>query len=154
MRISNIRQPVGRSLAGRWRKWAALGRAFSTRGLHRDQYERQCQWVVHFYNGRSPVEQWIKEEKYALNWTRLSWKNLVSNQMRFAFFVMAYNLAGNFLRRLVLPREIRHWSLCTLPTKLIKIGAKVVRHSRYITFQMAEGVVSGKLFAEILLRIK
>ena len=39
-------------------------------------------------------------------------------------------------------------------TKLIKIGAKVVRHSRYITFQMAEVAVSRKLFAEILLRIE
>ena len=108
--------------------------------------------VVRFYNGRGTAEQWIKEGKYALNWTRLSCKNFVSNQVRLALFVLAYNL-GNFLRRLVLPREIRHWSLRTLLTKLIKIGAKVVRHSRYITFQMAEVAVSGKLFAEILLRI-
>ena len=28
--------------------------------------------VVHFYNGRGTAEQWIKEGKYALNWTRLS----------------------------------------------------------------------------------
>ena len=108
--------------------------------------------VVRFYNGRGTAEQWIKEGKYALNWTRLSCKNFVSNQVRLALFVLAYNL-GNFLRRLVLPREIRHWSLCTLLAKLIKIGAKVVRHSRYITFQMAEVAVSGKLFAEILFRI-
>ena len=109
--------------------------------------------VVRFYNGRGTAEQWIKEGKYALNWTRLSCKNFVSNQVRLALFALAYNL-GNFLRRLVLPREIKHWSLRTLLTKLIKIGAKVVRHSRYITFQMAEVAVSRKLFAEILLRIE
>lgn len=109
--------------------------------------------VVSFYNGRGTAEQWIKEGKYALNWTRLSCKNFVSNQVRLAFFVLAYNL-GNFLRRLVLPREIKHWSLRTLLTKLIKIGAKVVRHSRYVTFQMAEVAVSRKIFAEILLRIE
>ena len=109
--------------------------------------------VVHFYNGRGTAEQWIKEGKYALNWTRLSCKNFVSNQVRLALFVLSYNL-GNFLRRLALPQEIRHWSLRTLLTKLIKIGAKVVRHSRYFTFQMTEVAVSRKIFAEILLRIE
>ena len=86
--------------------------------------------VVHFYNGRGTAEQWIKEGKYALHWTRLSCKRFVSNQVRLGLFVLAYNL-GNFLRRLVLPRKIKHWSLRSLLVKLIKIGAKVVRHNRY-----------------------
>ncbi len=34
--------------------------------------------------------------------------------------------------------------------KLIKIGAKVVRHGRYITFQLAEVAASRALFDEIL----
>ncbi len=38
-----------------------------------------------------------------------------------------YNLA-NFMRTLALPAEVEHWSLTTLREKLIKIGAKVVRH--------------------------
>jgi len=109
--------------------------------------------VVHFYNGRGTAEQWIKEGKYALNWTRFSCKQFDSNEVRLALFVLAYNL-GNFLRRLALSREIKHWSLRTLLMKLIKIGAKVVRNSRYVTFQMAEVAVSKKLFAEILLRIE
>ena len=86
--------------------------------------------VVHFYHGRGSAEQWIKEGKYALHWTRLSCKRFVSNQVRLGLFVLAYNL-GNFLRRLVLPRKIKHWSLRSLLVKLIKIGAKVVRHNRY-----------------------
>ena len=65
---------------------------------------------------------------------------------------LAYNL-GNFLRRLVLPRRIKHWSLRTLLTKLIKIGAKVVLHSRRVTFQMAEVAVSPEVRAELLSRI-
>ncbi|MFC1606719.1 IS1380 family transposase [Candidatus Latescibacterota bacterium] len=109
--------------------------------------------VVHFYNGRGTAEQWIKEGKYALNWTRLSCKRFVSNQVRLWLFVLAYNL-GNFLRRLVLPRKIKHWSLRSLLVKLIKIGAKVVRHSRYVTFQMAEVAIDKKLFAEILALIE
>ena len=109
--------------------------------------------MVRFYNKRGTAEQWIKEGKYALNWTRLSCKQFDSNRVRLGLFVLAYNL-GNFLRRLALPREIKHWSLRTLLTKLIKIGAKVVRHSKYLTFQMSEVSVSKKLFAEILLRIE
>ncbi len=34
--------------------------------------------------------------------------------------------------------------------KLIKIGAKVVSHSRYVAFQMAEVAITRNLFAEIL----
>ena len=87
-----------------------------------------------------------------LNWTRLSCKRFVANQVRLALFVMAYNL-GNFLRRFALPKKVKHWSLRSLLVKLIKIGAKVVRSSRYTTFQMAEVAVSKDIFAEILARI-
>jgi len=108
--------------------------------------------VVKFYNKRGTAEQWIKEGKYALNWTRLSCHDFVDNQVRLQLFALAYNL-GNFLRRLVLPNKIRDWSLRTLQVKLIKIGAKVVKHSRYVIFQMAEVMVSKSLFHEILERI-
>jgi Transposase DDE domain group 1 len=50
---------------------------------------------------------------------------------------LAYNL-GNFLRTLATPEPIKDWSLTTLKEKLIKIGAKVVSHGRYVVFQMAE----------------
>ncbi len=61
----------------------------------------------------------------------------------------AYNL-GNFPRILALPEVVEHWSLTTLRNKLIKIGAKVVRHGRYVTFQLAEVAISSALFAEFL----
>ena len=66
-----------------------------------------------------------------------------------ALFALAYNLA-NFLRRLALPGEIGHWSLTTLREKLVKIGAKVVSHGRYVTFQLAEVAVPRSLFRQIL----
>jgi len=109
--------------------------------------------VVEFYNKRGTAEQWIKEGKYALNWTRLSCHDFIDNQVRLQLFALAYNL-GNFLRRLALPKKIREWSLRTLKEKLIKIGAKVVRHSRYLIFQMAEVAVPRALFCEILCRIR
>ncbi len=44
-------------------------------------------------------------------------------------------------------------ALTTLREKLIKIGAKIVRHGRYVIFQMAEVAIPRDLFAEILRRI-
>ncbi len=67
---------------------------------------------------------------------------------------LEYRDLGNFLRRLALPRSISHWSLRTLQTKLIKIGAKVVKHARYTCFQMAEVLIIRSLFAAILRRIQ
>jgi len=53
-----------------------------------------------------------------------------------------------------LPRaRVRHWTLTTLREKLVKIGAKIVRHGRYVVFQLAEVAVPRVLFAEILRRI-
>ena len=109
--------------------------------------------VVKFYNGRGTAEQWIKEGKYAVEWTRLSCRRFKDNQTRLQLSVLAHNL-GNFLRRLALPRSVRYWSLTTLREKLIKIGAKVVAHSGYVIFQMAEVAVPRELFAAILDRIQ
>ncbi len=50
--------------------------------------------------------------------------------------------------------HIKDWSLRTMRERLVKIGAKVVSHARYVTFQMAEVLVSRSLFYEILERIK
>ena len=49
---------------------------------------------------------------------------------------------------------MKHWSLTTLREKLVKIGAKVTHHSKYVTFQLAEVAVTRKLFAAILDRIE
>jgi hypothetical protein len=108
--------------------------------------------VVRFYNGRGTAEQWIKEGKNAVKWTKLSCRTFKDNQARLQLFALAYNL-GNFLRRVALPKPVRHWSLTTLREKLIKIGAKVTRHSKYVTFQLAEVAVTRNLFAAILARI-
>ena len=73
--------------------------------------------------------------------------------MRQQLFVLAYNL-GNFLRRLALPTSVKYWTLTTLLLKQIKTGAKVVRHARYVTFQMTEVAVSPKVLAAIVARIR
>ncbi len=48
---------------------------------------------------------------------------------------------------------VDHWSLTTLREKLVKIGAKVVSHGRYVTFQLAEVAPPRDLYAGILERI-
>ncbi len=60
-----------------------------------------------------------------------------------------HNLA-NFLRTLALPEAVSHWSMTTLRDRLVKIGAKIVRHGRSITFQTAEVMVPRDLFQKIL----
>ena len=109
--------------------------------------------VVNFYNQRGTAEQWIKEGKYAVNWTRLSCHSFDANQVRLQLHVLAYNL-GNFLRRIALPASVKHWSLTTLRDKLIKIGGKMVRHARYVIFQLAEVAIPRWLYRTILNRIR
>jgi hypothetical protein len=108
--------------------------------------------VMNFYNKRGTAEQWIKEGKNAVNWTRLNCQSFDANQARLQLHVLACNL-GNFFRRLALPPRVGHGTLTTLREKLIKIGAKAVRHARYVTFQMAEVAVPRTLYREILRRI-
>jgi hypothetical protein len=54
------------------------------------------------------------------------------------------------MRTLAMPKTAELWSLTSIREKLIKIGAKVVSHGRYVTFQMAEVAVSRQMFQEIL----
>jgi hypothetical protein len=119
--------------------------------LHRN-LTRPNKRVVKFYNGRGTAEQHIKEGKNALRWTRLSCHAFRHNAVRLQLHALAYNLA-NFLRTLALPEEVEHWSLTTLREKLVKIGARLVRHGRYVVFQLAEVAVPRSLFAHILRRI-
>ena len=110
---------------------------------------RPAERVVAFYNHRGTAEQFIKEGKNAIKWTRLSCRKFRNNEVRLQLHALAYNLA-NFMRTLALPKEVEHWSLTTLREKLVKIGAKVVRHGRYVTFQLAEVAVPRSLFQKIL----
>ena len=109
--------------------------------------------IVRFYNGRGTAEQWIKEGKYALNWTRLSCHKFMANQVRLGLFILAYNL-GNFVRRLALPEAMKRWSLTSLETRLVKTGGRLVRRARRLVFQLAEVLAARGMPAGILERIR
>ena len=54
------------------------------------------------------------------------------------------------LPKAALPDVIGHWSMTTMREKLIKIGANLVQHGRYVTFQLAVIAIPRQVFAEIL----
>ncbi len=62
---------------------------------------------------------------------------------------MALTSACSHKRKLASTKEVEHGSLTPLREKLSKIGAKIVRHGRYVTFQLAEVAVPRELFRKI-----
>jgi hypothetical protein len=129
-----------------------FGELFPRVGFIVTNLRRKSKRVVEFYNQRGTAEQCIKEWKGALKGTRLSCRSFDANAVRLQLHALAYNL-GNFLRTLAIPKAIAEWSLTTLRAKLIKIGAKVVSHGRYVAFHMAEVAIPRTLFAAIVERI-
>ncbi|HUS96753.1 MAG TPA: IS1380 family transposase [Hyphomicrobiaceae bacterium] len=86
--------------------------------------------VFGFYNQRGTAEQYIKEGKIALKWTRLSCKTLAQNEVRLQLHALAYNL-GAFLQAADLPEEITTWSLTSLQTRPLnrRIPAELLHRS-------------------------
>jgi len=96
---------------------------------------RSSRSVVNFYNKRGTAEQWIKEGKGAIKWTRLSCRTFAANAVRLQLHALAYNL-GNFLRTLATPDQMKDWSLTSLREKLIKSARSLLvmaatLHSRW-----------------------
>jgi len=127
----------------------SLGELYPRVGFIVTNMTRPPEPATLFYNQRGTAEQHIKEGKNAVTWTRLSCHLFAANAVRLQLHALAYNLA-NFLRTLALPEAVSHWSMTTLRDRLVKIGAKIVRHGSSITFQMAEVMVPRALFQKIL----
>jgi len=108
--------------------------------------------VIKFYNQRGTCEQWIKEGKHALNWTRFSCQGFKENEVRLKLFIMAYNL-GNIFRTLALPEKIRSWSLRTIQLKLIKMGGRLIKHARYYYLLLAETTINERIRKSIMQKI-
>jgi hypothetical protein len=146
--------------AGSWEcaRWVVVkvgwhaGELFPRVGFIVTNLKWRSKQVVRFYNGRGTAEQWIKEGKNAVRWTKLSCRRFKDNAARLQLFALAYDLA-NALRQLALPGSIRSWNLTTLREEVIKIGAKAVTHAKDVVFQLAEVAVPRRLFAQILGRI-
>jgi hypothetical protein len=123
----------------------ASGRTFPACRLHRHQSgaagrARHCLLQSAWHSGAMDG---------AIKWTRLSCRTFAANAVLLRLHALAYNL-GTFMGTLAMPKAVELLSLTSLREKLIKIGAKVVSHGRYVTFQLAEVAVSPQMFAEIL----
>ena len=143
--------------AGSWRKprrgvakveWHP-GELYPRVGFIVTNMARPAENIVAFYNKRGTREQWIKEGNAAIKWTGCHAVPSPPTPSASSFMRWLYNL-GNFLRTLATPEPIKGWSLTSLKEKLIKIGAKIVSHGRYVAFQMAEIAIPRNSFAEIL----
>src|ERR1700731_3539590 len=97
----------------------ASGRTLSARWIHRHQHVETGRECRRFYNKRGTCEQWIKEGKGAVRWTRLSGPGVAANWVRLQLPPPPYNL-GTFLRPLATPEPIKDWLLTSLKEKLIK----------------------------------
>jgi hypothetical protein len=149
---SAIRHRAGKSRGlSRRRSSGIRGELYPRVGFIVTNLARPAERVVAFYNQRygGAVH---KEGKGAIKWTRLSCHSFAGNAVRLQLHALAYNL-GNFVRTLAMPKTAEPWSLTSLREKLIKIGDKVINHSRYVTFQLAEVAVSRQMFADILVLI-
>ncbi len=125
------------------------GELFPRVGFIVTNLELPSRAVVRFYNKRGTAEQWIKEGKLAVNWTRLSCHKFRPNEVRLQLSVLGYNL-GNLWRRLALPKMIGNWSLTSLQQRLVKTGGRLVKHARYYWLLLAEGHLSRRLFSNML----
>jgi hypothetical protein len=108
--------------------------------------------VVWFYNLQGTTEQWIEENKNAVKWTKRSCHNSMNNQVRLRCSPL-YTTWAAFRDDWALPPAVKHLMLTPLQRKLVKIGAEVVRHAKYMRSQLAEIAVLRKLFASLLERI-
>jgi len=106
------------------------------------------------YCARGDMANRIKEQQLDLFADRTSCHDFLANQLRLLLSSAAYVLTQALRRLGLADTELANAQVGTIRLKLIKIGAKVVTHSRYAVFQLAEVAVPGELFARILERIQ
>ncbi len=127
--------------------------------LHRPAWEDRCSGKqdctrAQTPRGSSPGSNGIsRKRRKAINRTRLSCKGMARNEVRLQLHASACN-PGVLLQGADLPEEMADRSLTGLRTRLIRTGARIVRHARAITFQPAGAAVGGALFTRILAAIQ
>jgi hypothetical protein len=118
-----------------------------------DDERRQVAQYPHYFLGSiiiSRRDALFEGKDFDPTSASLSVHNLVSRFEDIA--ELAYNL-GNFLRWLALSEGVKDWSLRSVQVKMIKIGGRLVLHTRRLVFQLAEVAVPQALFQGVLDRI-
>ena len=105
--------------------------------------------VFEFYENRGTAENFIKEGKLDCSFTRLSCSGFWANAFRLQVAALSYNV-HNCFRGLILPIELKSHYLSTIRIKLIKVGCRIIYHSRQIICQFGKSFKIKKLFEQIL----
>ena len=110
---------------------------------------RPAERAVVFYNQRGTCEQFIKQGKGAVKWTRLSCRTFAANAVRLQLHALAYNLGK--LHAHAGGAEDGAAVVADQPAREADQDRRQGRQPRrYVRFQMAEVAVSRQMFADIL----
>jgi len=109
--------------------------------------------VLELYRKRGSMENFIKEAKNGFGASKVSQKQLISNQNQLMMKMITYNLIQIF-KALVLPEGMKSFQVETLRNKIFKIAAKKVRHARVTIFKFCSHFPLKREFEMILKNIK
>jgi hypothetical protein len=115
-------------------------------GLRPDQ-------IIRFYRQRGSMENLIKESKSGFDFAAVSSHSQTVNANRLQIHALAYNLF-NWFKRLVLPEDMRSYTVGTIRLKLMKIAGRIVRSARYIHFKLCSSCPYKREFYETLTTIQ
>ena len=108
--------------------------------------------IIRFYCKRGTMENYIKECKHGFDFPCVSSATQIVNACRVQIHALAYNLF-NWFRRLTLPQSFKKYRIDTLRIKLLKIGCRIVRSSRYVYIKICSSFPYQREFYETLQKI-
>ncbi len=109
--------------------------------------------IVHSYQKRGTMENYIKESKNGFNLDRMSSHKFECNEVRMMLSLLAYNLT-NWMRTLCFPEEQKNMRIQTIRTRIIKVASKLVKSGRSLYFKLASSFVYQSFFWKVLQRIQ
>lgn len=115
--------------------------------------QEEAEKIFNFYNKRGTSENYLKEGKIDLFFTRLSCSSFLANAFRFQVAILAYNI-NNLFRRFILPYELKPNLLSTLRWKIINIGCRIIRHAREIICKFGNNFRQEKFILWIIERLR
>lgn len=111
------------------------------------------QAIVHSYQQRGTMENFIKEGKNGFGLDQMKSNDFLTNQVRMMLSLLAYNLT-NWLRTLCFPANSQGFQIETIRTRLIKVASRLVKSGRSLYFRLSSSFVYTKFFWDVLARIQ
>lgn len=105
------------------------------------------------YCARGEAENRIKEAQLDLFGRRGSCHRYAANQMRLLLAALAYTLMINLRRLALVGTELQQACTATIRSKLLKVGAAVLRNTRRVRLMLASGHPLREVFATAVARL-